>query len=67
MKIRLKTYPRRCRLKPAITVSPRLLLFALENPVSDLSTNSRGLWLDLQTIRHDTEAEGHRDLEEETD
>lgn len=30
MKIRLKTYPRRCRLKPAITVSPRLLLFELE-------------------------------------
>lgn len=67
VKILLNTYPRRCRLRPAITVSPRLLLYAWESPVSIMPINLWGLWLDLQTIRYDTEAEGHWDLKEETD
>lgn len=67
VKIRLKTYPRRCRLKPAMTVSPRLLLFVLEGPVSNMLVNTRGFWFDLQTIRYDTEAERHWDLKEEAD
>lgn len=44
-----------------------LVAVRIEGPVSNTLVNTLGLWFDLQTIRYDTEAERHWDLEEETD